>query len=139
LDTTQIPKSFWHAVSFCMVIVTIGVLVIAYKSSSVSIEIANARIDLTSAISATRGIKSDLENENERLKRANADIKKELKRTSMELVKIIQNPNVEIQTILNSWLLLNPEEELTKTTVNSEFFDQLSRKIEKAENIAMTR
>lgn len=71
MDTSNIPKAFWYSLSLCMVIATLGLLYIAYQSSSVSIEIANAKIELSSALSTTKEIKSELERENERLKQAN--------------------------------------------------------------------
>jgi len=71
MDIKNIPTSFWHAVSFCMIVATLGLLFIAYASSSVSIEIANAKIELSSAISQTKDIKNDLANENQRLVEAN--------------------------------------------------------------------
>jgi len=67
MDTSNIPKTFWHSLSFCMVVGTVGLLVIAYKASSVSIEIANAKIELSSAVSQTKEIKTDLEAESKRL------------------------------------------------------------------------
>lgn len=67
MDTSNIPKTFWHSLSFCMVAGTVGLLVIAYKASSVSIEIANAKIELLSAVSQTKEIKASLEAESKRL------------------------------------------------------------------------
>lgn len=71
MEVSQIPKSFWHAASFCMVVATLGLLYIAYSSSSVSIEIANAKIELSSALSQAKDIKHELANENSRLVEAN--------------------------------------------------------------------
>ena len=55
-----------------MLSATFGLLFIAYQSTNVSIEIANTKIELSSALSKTREIKSDLEEENERLREASA-------------------------------------------------------------------
>lgn len=70
MDLAAIPRSFWHALSASVLIATCGLVFIAYQSSTVSVEIANAKIQLSSAITDTQGIKSDLERENERLRRA---------------------------------------------------------------------
>ncbi|MFC1685269.1 hypothetical protein ACFL0R_07370 [Pseudomonadota bacterium] len=70
MDISTIPKTFWHALSLSVLVATGGLVFIAYQSSTVSIEIANAKIQLSSAISETKGIKSDLEIENERLRQA---------------------------------------------------------------------
>lgn len=59
MDTSNIPKSFWHALSFCMVTATLSIIFIAYRSSAVSIEIANAKISLSSAIGTVKDITSD--------------------------------------------------------------------------------
>jgi hypothetical protein len=69
MKTLQIPKSFWHALSFCMVVATVGLVYIAYRLSSVSIEIADAKINLSAAPTTVKDIKSDLEAENVRLKK----------------------------------------------------------------------
>ncbi len=71
MDMASVPRSFWHALSFCMVAATLGLLFIAQSSSNVSIEIANAKIELSSAISQVKDIKSDLKAENTRLVKAN--------------------------------------------------------------------
>jgi len=78
MDISYIPKSFWHALSFCMIIATLGFLYIAYVSGSVSIEIANAKIELSSAISQVKDIKGDLVEENERLVKANNIMKNKI-------------------------------------------------------------
>lgn len=67
MDISNIPRTFWHSLSFCMVVSTVGLLVIAYKASSVSIKIANAKIELSSAVSQTKEIKADLEAESARM------------------------------------------------------------------------
>lgn len=67
MDISNIPKAFWYSLSFCMVVGTLGLLTIAYKASSVSIEIANAKIELQSAVSQTKEIKAILEATSKRL------------------------------------------------------------------------
>ncbi|MBU4320888.1 MAG: hypothetical protein KJ739_07360 [Nitrospinae bacterium] len=79
MDISHIPRSFWHALSFCMVVATIGLLIIAYKSSSVSIEIANTKIELSSVITKTKEIRNELQIEDERLKQANKELQEKLK------------------------------------------------------------
>lgn len=51
MDLTHIPKSFWHALSISIVALTFGFLIIAYRSSTISIEVANTKIALTKAAS----------------------------------------------------------------------------------------
>ncbi|MCG2709048.1 MAG: hypothetical protein L6246_01835 [Thermodesulfovibrionales bacterium] len=62
-----------------MVVATIGLLIIAYKSSSVSIEIANTKIELSSVITKTKEIRNELQIEDERLKQANKELQEKLK------------------------------------------------------------
>lgn len=71
MDTSNIPKAFWYSLSFCMVAGTLGLLLIAYRASSVSIEIANTKIELLAAISQTKEIRDNLEAESQRLASAN--------------------------------------------------------------------
>jgi hypothetical protein len=54
-----------------MVVGTLGLLLIAYKASSVSIEIANTKIELLAAVSQTKEIRDNLEAESQRLASAN--------------------------------------------------------------------
>lgn len=61
-----------------MIIATLGLLYIAHLSSTVSIQIANAKIELSSAINKTKELKGDLESENERLRTANSQLEKKL-------------------------------------------------------------
>ncbi len=78
MDISAIPRSFWHALSLSLLIATCGLVYIAYRSSTVSIEIANAKIQLSSAIDETKDIKSDLEKENEALLRATTELKNKI-------------------------------------------------------------
>jgi hypothetical protein len=50
-----------------MIVATLGLLGIAWQSTSVSIEITNAKINLSRAISEVRQIKDELEMEQDRL------------------------------------------------------------------------
>ena len=71
MDTENIPRIFWHALSFCMVIATVGLLFIAYQSTTISLDTANTKTGLSTARSETKDIKAELQVENERLKKAN--------------------------------------------------------------------
>lgn len=67
MTSSNIPRFFWISLSFCMIVATLGLLGIAWQSTSVSIEIANAKINLSRAISEVRQIKDELEMEQDRL------------------------------------------------------------------------
>lgn len=62
MDIQHIPKTFWHALSIAILIVSSGLTYIAYRSSNVSIELANAKINLSSEVaSSTIALKSALD------------------------------------------------------------------------------
>lgn len=85
MTPTNIPRFFWISLSFCMIVATLGLLGIAWQSTSISIEIANAKINLSKAISEVRQIKNELETEQERLmeeKRALNDLLNNLDKVS---------------------------------------------------------
>ncbi|MBB5321181.1 hypothetical protein [Marinobacter oulmenensis] len=63
----SIPKSFWHSLSFCMVTVTVVLLVIAWKSSSVSIEVDSYKVKLKSVVVDTKKAQQQLELRRKRL------------------------------------------------------------------------
>lgn len=78
MDISSIPKTFWHSISLAILTGTAGMVMIAYQSSSVSIEIANAKIQLSSAITETKDIKSDLQIENDKLRQATERLKQKI-------------------------------------------------------------
>ena len=70
MDVAGIPKTFWHAVSVSILALTFGLLLIAYRSATVTIEIANTKIVLSKAIFETERLNEDLKKEALRLERA---------------------------------------------------------------------
>ena len=50
MDISSIPKFFWYCCGFAILVATFGLTYIAYRSSEVSIEIANTKIQLSGAI-----------------------------------------------------------------------------------------
>ena len=62
MEIQHIPKTFWHALSVAVLVVSSGLTYIAYKSGSVSIELANAKINLSSEVaSSTIALKNALD------------------------------------------------------------------------------
>jgi hypothetical protein len=78
MNLEAIPKFFWYALSVCALIATMGLVVIAWRSASVSIEIANAKISLSSAVEQTDQIKRELQAENERLRNAARELEQKV-------------------------------------------------------------
>jgi len=129
MDVSQIPKSFWHSLSFCMVVATLGLLFIAYKASSVSIEIANTKIELSSALTKTKEIKSELEKENDRLK--NVSSKLEEKILSFESkIAIAPKKSISVDELKDLSLLAGEVKEKQKISVNQEKFKSLDMQIQ---------
>ena len=53
MDLQHIPKTFWHSLSLAVVVISVGLTYIAYRSSNVSIELANAKINLSSEVASS--------------------------------------------------------------------------------------
>lgn len=79
MDVSGIPKIFWYSVSISIVFATFGLTIIAYHSANVSIEIANTKINLSSAITETEQIARELRQENERLKIINENLQEKMR------------------------------------------------------------
>lgn len=133
MDTSSIPKSFWHALSFCMVTATLGIIFIAYRSSTVSIEIANAKISLSSALGTVKDIKSELEKENERLKNANDELQTKLQNAGNDVAKVIKDPTIGID--LKEILKGEPlgDKKATAKRIDVNMFEKLDTKIQQVE------
>ncbi len=115
METSNIPRFFWIALSFCMVVATLGVLGIAWQSASVSIEIANAKITMSSALSDVKEIKTGLEKENQKL----LEEKESLESLLAELKQSVNNPQQTPEKIL--------EEFLTDAPVKTDIFQRENR------------
>ena len=134
MDTSNIPKAFWYSLSFCMVAGTLGLLMIAYRASSVSFEIANAKIELSSAIATTKEIKSNLEVENERLNVAKTALEQKLAALESEnsptssKAKKVSPKNLEKHELLSGE---NPI--IKKPVIPKDWFESLDAKINSAQ------
>ena len=133
MDISNIPKSFWHALSFCMIVATLGITFIAYRSSSVSLEIANAKITLSSALSTVKDIKSNLEEENQRLKRTNDELQTALKNSNGDVAKIIRDTSISLD--LKELLTGNTsgDHNITVKRLDPRIFEQLDTQIQQVE------
>ena len=70
VNSSNIPTSFWHVLSLCIFISTVTVLYISVRSNNVSIEFANAKITLSSALSDVKIVKAQLEDKNNQLSKS---------------------------------------------------------------------
>ncbi|WP_028469632.1 hypothetical protein [Neptunomonas japonica] len=148
MDMASVPRSFWHALSFCMVAATLGLLFIAQSSSNVSIEIANAKIELSSAISQVKDIKSDLKAENARLVKANLLLQEKVKRweaaakldpnaTSLEdfnLGEVLGRPSPAVQEPITQNPAINPSVAVNPRNASpKDLYRDIDAKIQSAE------
>jgi F0F1-type ATP synthase membrane subunit b/b' len=74
MDTSNVPKTFWHAMSIAILAATVVLVYIALKSTSVSFEIANAKIHLNTAIAETETLNEELRARNAALEEAQAEL-----------------------------------------------------------------
>ena len=114
MDIQQIPKTFWHAVSLAVIVVSCGLTFIAYQASSVSIEIANAKITLSSEVATSQvALKSALD----QARQAKLDVEQ----TYAEL----QSQYQQLQKIIAQAERNNNSE---RTSVNREVLEELKQK-----------
>lgn len=85
MDVQHIPKVFWYSISASLLVVSIGLTIIAYRSSRVSIELADAKILLSSKIAA-----DELETSKKSLKTAVKQIQSAKEYTQKEYSDLIQ-------------------------------------------------
>ena len=131
MDSANIPKSFWHALSFCMISATLGLISIAYRASSVSIEIADAKINLSSAISEVKDIKNELEQENKNLRRANQELQAKLKEADRVVRALPDSP--QRRDITKSLGSLPNTSQAKAPTLEPQRFEALDLKIQRIE------
>lgn len=134
MDTANIPKTFWYALSFCMTVATLGLVYIAYRSTSVSIEIADAKINLSSAYGQVQDIKANLEVENERLIKANAELQGRLNRVKAEIAKLSKNAktNTSLKSVLKEYTITKPAAVIKP--IDPKVFESLSLKLKQVES-----
>lgn len=126
MDTSNIPRTFWLSLSFCMVVATLGLLFIAYRASTVTIEIANAKIELSSALSQAKEIKNDLEIEDNRIASEKNQFLKE-KIDSLEKSEKVSKDSVPDKQIMMKAV------RAPKTQIYQRRFEELDAKIRAAQ------
>jgi hypothetical protein len=93
MDISNIPKTFWYSASFCIVFLTISFVAIAWKSTSLTIEIANAKIGLSQAATRTEVV-------NERLRQYTEELDKErnqLESLRAEILELASHVDVDTE------------------------------------------
>lgn len=137
METANIPKMFWYALSFCMIVATLGLVYIAYRSTTVSIEIADAKINLSSALGQVQDIKADLEKENQRLIQANADLQTRLNKVNAEMARLSNSAKAKSNTNLNT-IIKNYTAGKSGTVIkpiDPKIFESITAKLKQAERV----
>jgi len=129
MNPGNLPKTFWYALSFCMVAATLGLLVIAYRASTVSIEIADAKINLSSALSDVKEVKTNLEIENEKLLSANAELTLQLQNAGMTSGEISRAPSA----VSSSKTVITTDKNLELRKNNQKALDEINKKLEQVD------
>jgi hypothetical protein len=74
MEISNIPKVFWYSLSISILALTFGLLFIDYRSTSISIEVANTKIALSQALSDTEKVASTLKQEAQSLEVAQKEL-----------------------------------------------------------------
>jgi hypothetical protein len=87
MDIRHIPQTFWYSLSFAIFILSLAFTAAIWRASSISIEVANAKVKLADARADTRVVIAEvtqiaktLKREREDLASAKATAKEELER-----------------------------------------------------------
>ena len=60
MNTSNIPKTFWYSISFAIVFLSIGLIVIAFLSKSTTLKYGNLELVITQAASTTQMANEEL-------------------------------------------------------------------------------
>lgn len=120
MSIQYIPRGFWHSLSFAIVVLSVGLVYIAYRASSVSLETEYGRLDLTRvqtsldlslALEEIKELKSQLEKQRSEIAEHNKTLKNQLglvlkEKTDSEELKALAREIKSGQTI---WPLKEPD------------------------------
>lgn len=134
MDTSNIPRFFWYTVSVCIFAVTFGVLYLAYRSTSVSIEVANVKIELSAAAADLEGINRELEEKNNVLAETRAELERREKNLA-ELVSSTSARTIEVDEIRKLVLLANTKVVMPKTKIPNEKFKTLDKRLNTVQKV----
>lgn len=113
MDVQHIPKVFWYSISASLLVVSIGLTIIAYRSSRVSIELADTKILLSSKMAA-----DELETSKKSLKTAVKQIQSAKEYTQKEYSDLIQK-NQALEAQITELQKKAPTNEAAKETLEA--------------------
>lgn len=127
MDLSQIPKVFWHALSFSVVALTLGLLVFGYRSSTISIEIANTKIGLNQAVNETERLNTELQKKAQVLHLAKAELQLQADNLNKELTNSNTMPSRVFESAKESVEAVEiPQEDFTK---NKSYIDKIKENL----------
>ncbi len=138
MDLQHIPRTFWHSLSIAVVVISVGLTYIAYRSSSVSIELANAKINLSSEVaSSTIALNAALEEAKQAKQAADSKYQALLLRyqrleTHLDSIEETTRDNPSVQHSLQQFKAAIAEDD-TDTTPPQPSFKQFDQNILRAQ------
>ena len=124
MDIAGIPKTFWHAVSVSILALTFGLLLIAYRSANVTIEIANTKIVLSKTINETERLNEDLKKEASRLERVRVGLNQKVAEFDRALMEAKSWSPEYIKSLRPKML------DLTEASVSIKQFEDIGRNLQ---------
>ena len=132
MDISSIPKVFWYSLSISLLSVTTGLTISSIFATSVSVEVANSKINLSKNINSVQRINQDLKIKVEELE----EIDKAYKELQQKYNKLLKSKKTSVTEELRE---LNPEIQKVQSQVkkieNEDFKEKIRQNEEKLEAI----
>ncbi len=74
INFESIPKVFWYALSFCMVSITVSLIVLAFRSQEIVLNFHNTRVELSGTITDVQNAYNQLQQKQALLETKRADL-----------------------------------------------------------------
>jgi hypothetical protein len=136
----SIPKFFWYSLSIAILIVSIGLTYIAYRSSTVTIELANTKINLSSEVaSSTIALNTaidEAENVKKEAEKKYNQLFAEYERIKTQLDNIKEQSitaDVDTKELINKLTIKSPD--LSPTMVFKDYETSISRAQKSLKNL----
>ncbi len=98
LNEVGVPKFFWYTISLTIIIIAVCLLILAFKSQGVSIEIANAKIEISKNIGNIEQAYNDLKVETAKLRATNIDLQEKIdEHNRLSNIKVNKPPQLELK------------------------------------------
>lgn len=132
MDISSIPKVFWYSLSISLLSLTTGLTISSIFATSVSVEVANSKINLSKNINSVQRINQELKIKVEELEQIDSAYK-ELEQKYNQLLKSTK------PSVTQELRELNPEIQKVQSRVkkieNEDFKEQIRQNEEKLEAI----